>query len=66
VSRATAETLGCGVVWEHEGAYPGYAAYVGYLPEEGLDIAALTNAVFSPRPLADDLLGALFEHRSRP
>jgi D-alanyl-D-alanine carboxypeptidase len=55
-----------GVVWEHEGAFPGYASYMGYLPEEGVSVVALTNAVFSPRPLADALLGALFDHRSQP
>jgi D-alanyl-D-alanine carboxypeptidase len=60
-----AEYVMRGVVWEHEGAFPGYASYMGYLPEEGVSVVALTNAVFSPRPLADDLLGVLFEHRSQ-
>jgi hypothetical protein len=31
-----------------------------------VSVVALTNAVFSTRPLADALLGALFEHRSQP
>jgi D-alanyl-D-alanine carboxypeptidase len=61
-----AEYVMRGVVWEHEGAFPGYASYMGYVPEEGVSVVALTNAVFSPRPLADDLLGVLFEHRSQP
>jgi D-alanyl-D-alanine carboxypeptidase len=61
-----AEYVMRGVVWEHEGAFPGYASYMGYLPEERIGVVALTNAVFSPRPLADELLGALFEHASQP
>lgn len=61
-----AECVMRGVVWEHEGAYPRFASYIGYLPEEGVSVVALTNAVFSARALADDLLGALFEHRSQP
>jgi D-alanyl-D-alanine carboxypeptidase len=61
-----AEYVMRGVVWEHEGAFPGYASYMGYLPDEGVSVVALTNAVFSPRPLADALLGVLFEHRSQP
>jgi D-alanyl-D-alanine carboxypeptidase len=61
-----AEYVMRGVVWEHEGAFPGYASYMGYLPEEGVSVVALTNAVFSMRPLADALLGALFDHRSQP
>jgi D-alanyl-D-alanine carboxypeptidase len=61
-----AEYVMRGVVWEHEGALPGYASYMGYLPEEGVSVVALTNAVFSMRPLADALLGALFDHRSQP
>jgi hypothetical protein len=54
-----------GVVWEHEGAFPGYAAYMGYIPEEGISVVALTNAVFSPRPLADELLDAVL-NTARP
>jgi D-alanyl-D-alanine carboxypeptidase len=61
-----AEYVMRGVVWEHEGAFPGYASYMGYLPEEGISVVALTNAVFSLRPLADALLGVLFDHRSQP
>jgi D-alanyl-D-alanine carboxypeptidase len=61
-----AEYVMRGVVWEHEGAFPGYASYMGYLPKEGVSVVALTNAVFSPRPLADALLAVLFEHRSQP
>jgi D-alanyl-D-alanine carboxypeptidase len=61
-----AEYVMRGVVWEHEGAFPGYASYMGYLPEKGVSVVALTNTVFSPRPLADALLGALFERRSQP
>jgi CubicO group peptidase (beta-lactamase class C family) len=60
-----AEYVMRGVVWEHEGAFPGYSSYMGYLPEEGVSVVALTNAVFSMRPLADALLGALFDHRSQ-
>jgi D-alanyl-D-alanine carboxypeptidase len=58
-----AEYVMRGAVWEHEGAFPGYASYMGYLPKEGVSVVALTNAVFSPRPLADELIGVLLEHQ---
>jgi D-alanyl-D-alanine carboxypeptidase len=47
-----------GVSWEHEGAYPGYAAYVGYFVADDMTVVALTNTRDSPRPFAAELVSA--------
>ena len=47
-----------GVSWEHEGAYPGYAAYMGYFVADDMTVVALTNTRDSPRPFAAELVSA--------
>jgi CubicO group peptidase (beta-lactamase class C family) len=48
-----------GLSWEHEGAYPGYAGYMGYFTDDDVTVVVLTNAAQSPRPFAADLVRAV-------